>query len=73
MNPETVVKDKKYGKQGMYRLKWPDRVLSEDFYNLTRANDILKNYEEYQDNMNRRGNTYRKDALSEKNKPRGCV
>lgn len=62
MNPNTVVQDKIYPE--MYRLKWPDGVLSEDFYNISRAYDILNNYEDYVDSMQMRGNTRRKDALS---------
>jgi hypothetical protein len=49
VKPTEVVKDKKV--KDMFRLKWPDGVLSEDFYNLARANDILKNYAEYRNNM----------------------
>ncbi len=46
--PTKIVKDMKYS--NMYRLQWKDRVQSEDFYNLTRANDILRNYLEYAKN-----------------------
>ena len=52
MKPIKIVKDQKY--PGMYRLKWKDGVLSEDMYNLTRAHDILLNYEEYRANMLKR-------------------
>lgn len=45
MQPVKIVEDKKW--EGMWRLKWEDGVLSEDFYNKTRANDILLNYAEY--------------------------
>lgn len=38
---------------GMYRLEWEDGVKSEDMYNWTRANDILKNYELYRSSMER--------------------
>lgn len=48
MKPNEVVEDK-YCK-GMYRLRWPDGVLSTDFYNWTRANDILNNYDYYSRN-----------------------
>ena len=44
-NPVRVIKDTEYPR--MYRLQWKDGTLSEDMYNLTRANDILKNYKSY--------------------------
>lgn len=62
-----ITEDNKY--KDMFRLEWSDGVLSEDFYNLTRANEILKNYDEYVKDMNIRGNHYRKHALYTKNKP----
>jgi hypothetical protein len=31
----------------MFRLKWKNGDLSDDFYNETLANDILKNYSKY--------------------------
>ena len=49
--PKKVVPDVKY--QDMYRLEWKDGVLSEDMYNLSRANDILRNYDAYVHNMNK--------------------
>lgn len=52
--PTEMVKDEKYPE--MYRLKWADGVLSADFYNLTRAKDILKNYDFYRNNMKQREN-----------------
>lgn len=55
MKPIAIVKDTEYTE--MYRLRWKDGVLSEDFYNLTRANDILNNYDEYIRNMKMRSNT----------------
>jgi hypothetical protein len=48
-NPIKVTIDTKYS--NMYRLEWKDGVLSEDMYNLSRANDILRNYKEYRANM----------------------
>lgn len=52
MKPIEVVADTK--NIGMYRLRWKDGTLSEDFYNQTRANDILKNYDQYRENMRKR-------------------
>lgn len=49
MEPIEIVEDTKY--PNMWRLKWEDGVLSADCYNLTRANDILNNYDEYRYNM----------------------
>lgn len=51
MKPVRILKDKKY--EDMYRLQWEDKVLSEDMYNLTRAHDILLNYDLYRYNMKR--------------------
>lgn len=56
MKPTKIVEHKKY--QGMYYLVWEDGVKSQDFYNLTRANDILKNYDEYRLNMLKRDPTF---------------
>lgn len=39
----------------MFKLQWEDGTLSEDCYNLTRANDILRNYDNYVKNMKQRG------------------
>lgn len=33
----SVIEEK--GHPGMFRIRWPDGILSEDFYNLTRAKD----------------------------------
>lgn len=49
--PVEIVPDVKYPE--MYRLKWVDGVLSEDFYNMTRAHDMLLNYDLYRYNMKR--------------------
>ena len=38
----------------MFKLQWEDGTLSEDCYNLTRANDILRNYDKYMKNMKKR-------------------
>lgn len=54
MEPIEVVEDKVY--KLMFRLKWSDGVLSADFYNFTRANDILRNYDLYVMGMEMRGN-----------------
>lgn len=54
MNPVKIELDIKY--EGMYRLVWENKTVSEDCYNLTRANDILKNYDEYRRNMKMWGN-----------------
>lgn len=43
--PTEVVADTKH--PGMYRLRWKDGVLSEDMYNQTRANDILRYWDKY--------------------------
>lgn len=43
----SIVQDTKY--PSMYRVKWADGILSEDFYNKTRAHDILKHYDKYID------------------------
>lgn len=51
MKPYKIIEHKKY--KGMYYLVWEDGVKSQDFYNLTRANDILKNYDLYRYNMQR--------------------
>lgn len=53
--PIKVVQDTKY--PTMFRLQWADGVLSEDFYNKTRAHDILRNYDNYVKNMELYGNT----------------
>lgn len=50
--PTKIVKDKEH--KGLCRLKWADGVFSEDLYNLTRAKDILKNYDAYRYNMTKR-------------------
>lgn len=47
--PIMIIEDQDH--TGMFRLLWEDGVLSEDFYNATRANDILNNYDEYRNNM----------------------
>jgi hypothetical protein len=47
--PISIVPDSKY--PNMHRLQWADGVLSQDMYNLTRAKDILRNYDKYTDNM----------------------
>lgn len=47
--PIKITQDEKYPSQ--YRLEWEDGTLSEDFYNRTRANDILNNYNLYVHNM----------------------
>lgn len=43
--PIKIVKDTKY--PSMHRLEWKDGVQSADFYNKTRAVEILKNYAYY--------------------------
>jgi hypothetical protein len=60
MKPTSIVKDTKY--PNMYRLKWEDGILSEDFYNFTRAKDILRNYDLYRRNMEMVGNDHRRKA-----------
>jgi hypothetical protein len=54
--PVRIIPDKVHPK--MYRLEWEDGVLSEDMYNWTRTNDILNNYDEYVNNMNKRDPAY---------------
>jgi hypothetical protein len=49
LKPTSVVPDSKY--PSMFRLQWDDGVLSADMYNLTRAKDILRNYDRYVDDM----------------------
>lgn len=41
----SVVPDEKYILDDMWRVKWPDGVLSQDCYNLTRAKDNAIKYE----------------------------
>lgn len=53
--PVGIEQDSKYPE--MYRLKWADGVLSEDFYNKTRAHDMLLNYDLYRMGMKMRGNS----------------
>lgn len=49
MRPIEVVADNKH--PGLYRLHWPDGVLSADCYNRTRAEDILRRYDGYIEGM----------------------
>lgn len=49
--PVEVVPDSKHA--GLYRLRWADGMLSADCYNRTRANDILRRYDGYVDDMRR--------------------
>jgi len=62
---QSIIPDKKY--PNMYRVQWPDGVLSEDFYNLARAKEHLRNILEKE----------RKDSIQKAvQKPleaRGCV
>lgn len=69
MNPIAIEQDKEYPQ--MYRLKWADDVLSEDFYNLTRAKDILRNYASYRDGMRRRGRKTNRMPLASPEKAAG--
>lgn len=46
-----IVKDKVH--PNMYRIKWPDGVLSADFYNKTRARDISRHINFYLDRTRR--------------------
>ncbi len=50
--PVKVIKDKYVPL--MFRLQWSNGDLSSDYYNETRANDILNNYFAYKDNTHRR-------------------
>jgi len=43
--PTNIVPDRRY--PNMFRLRWRNGDLSADMYNLTRANDILRNYDRY--------------------------
>ncbi len=61
-NPVKLAPHPKY--PDMFYLEWEDGVLSADFYNLTRANDILKYYDGYTQNY---------DYLEETRKKRGRV
>lgn len=54
--PVKIEYDMKY--ENMYRLVWEDKIPSADMYNLTRANDILKNYDLYVANMNKSDSTW---------------
>jgi hypothetical protein len=47
--PTNIVPDRRY--PGMFRLRWRNGDLSADMYNLTRANDILRNYDRYVESM----------------------
>jgi hypothetical protein len=49
MKPTGIVRDSTH--PGMFRLLWEDGVLSADMYNLSRAYDILRNYDAYRDRM----------------------
>lgn len=51
-NPVKITKDIKY--PSMFRLEWEDGTLSQDFYNLSRAHDILVHYTEYRKEMKKR-------------------
>lgn len=51
-NPIKITKDIKY--PSMFRLEWENGTLSQDFYNLSRAHDILHNYSEYRANMKKK-------------------
>lgn len=51
-NPIEIVPDKYVPL--MWRLRWKNGDLSDDFYNETRANDILHNYLAYRGDMKRR-------------------
>lgn len=51
--PIRIVEDKKY--PSMYRLQWKNGRKSENFYNRTRATDILKNYASYVENNKNKG------------------
>jgi hypothetical protein len=50
---------------GLYRLLWKNGDLSEDAYNLTRANDMFKNYRDYRKNMTLRSQNPFTDAFSD--------
>lgn len=50
--PIYIDYDLKY--DGVYRLRWADGAVSMEMYNLTRANDILKNYKQYRHSMRMR-------------------
>ena len=43
--PKEIVEDEQ--QEGMYRLKWPNGKLSEDYYNKSRATEILRNPDRY--------------------------
>jgi hypothetical protein len=45
IEPTKIVKHETY--PDMYRLEYEDGYISKNFYNLTRAADILKNYKDY--------------------------
>ena len=49
--PTNIVPDRRY--PNMFRLRWRNGDLSADMYNLTRANDILRNYDRYVESMAR--------------------
>lgn len=48
-NPIKITPDTKY--PTMFRLEWEDGTLSADFYNLSRAHDILLHYTDYRSDM----------------------
>lgn len=70
MKPSGIVEHKTY--KGMYYLEWADGVKSVDFYNLTRAKDILKNYDSYVKNTEMEGNTRARRPLPCTEKPVGA-
>lgn len=61
--PTKVVPCEEY--PGLYRLQWKSGDLSQDYYNLTRAKDILKHYREYRKNMALRSQNPFTDAFSD--------
>lgn len=45
MKPKKVIPDQVY--EGMYRLSFGKGIISDNMWNLTRANDMFKHYDEY--------------------------
>lgn len=58
MKPVELVKHEVYPQ--LYRIKYDDGVVSEEFYNKTRASDIIRNYGVYARAMENRSKTVEK-------------
>jgi hypothetical protein len=52
MKPKKIIKHETY--VGMYRLYYGKGMVSDNFWNISRANDILNRYDEYVNNTAKR-------------------